>query len=60
VIFLGYLRQLNQIDASFKHAYMEDPNFSNAQMQETVSQIEAAIDHTLTVAKQHLREKVSP
>jgi HEAT repeat protein len=56
VIFLGYLRQLNQIDATFKHAYMEDPEFGSKQLQETVSQIEDAVNHTLDVTKQHLRQ----
>jgi HEAT repeat protein len=55
VIFLGYLRQLNEIDATFKHAYLENPEFSTAQMRETVEQIEEAVDKTLAMARQHLR-----
>jgi HEAT repeat protein len=57
VIFLGFLRQLNQIDATFKHGYMEDPEFGTKQMQETVSEIENAINHTLEVTKGHMKQK---
>ncbi len=55
VMFLGFLRQLNEIDATFKYAYLEDPEFSTAQMSETVAQIEGAVDKTLAMAMQHLR-----
>ena len=54
VIFLGYLRQLNEIDATFKHAYLENPDFSSSQMQETVQQINQTVEQTLNMALKHL------
>jgi hypothetical protein len=55
VLFLGFLRQLNQIDATFKHGYLESRTFSSADMQTTVSAIQHAVDGTLELAAQHLR-----
>jgi HEAT repeat protein len=54
VIFLGYLRQVNQIDATFKHAYMERSDFGLEQMQHTVKQLEQAVRTTLTETQTHL------
>lgn len=55
VIFLGFLRQLNEIDATFKHAYIESHAFGADDMRATVSQIENAVERTLTMAARHLR-----
>jgi hypothetical protein len=55
VIFLGFLRQLNEIDATFKHAYIESHAFGADDMRATVSQIENAVEQTLTMAARHLR-----
>jgi hypothetical protein len=55
VIFLGFLRQLNEIDATFKHAYIESPTFGVEDMQATVKQIEHAVGQALTMASRHLR-----
>lgn len=54
VIFLGYLRQLNEIDATFKHAFIEDDKFGPDHMQRTVEQIEKAMFRTLNMAARHL------
>lgn len=48
VVFLGFLRQLNVIDATFKKAYLENHEFGLEQMQMTVTQIENSV--TLTLA----------
>jgi HEAT repeat protein len=55
VLFLGYLRQLNQIDATFKHSYIESRDFSVRDMQATVNGIQRAVDRTLAMAAVHLR-----
>jgi HEAT repeat protein len=55
VIFLGFLRQLNEIDATFKHAYIESPAFGTEDMRATVHQIDGAVERTLTMAARHLR-----
>jgi hypothetical protein len=54
VIFLGYLRQLNEIDATFKHAYLERQDFGTDQMNETVTQICKTINQTLVFASNYL------
>ena len=32
MVFLGFLRRLNEIDATFKHAYLESEEFGTADM----------------------------
>jgi HEAT repeat protein len=54
VIFLGYLRQLNQIDATFKHAYIENFEFGLDDMKSTVQQIDRTLDRTLAMTAAHL------
>ena len=54
VIFLGFLRQLNEIDATFKHAYIESHTFGTADMRATVKQIDRSVEQTLTFAARHL------
>ncbi|MCX6673105.1 MAG: HEAT repeat domain-containing protein [Methanothrix sp.] len=58
VIFLGFLRQLNEIDATFKHAYLESQNFGIAQMNETVTQIQVTMNKTLILASDYLAAPV--
>ncbi len=63
VVFLGFLRCMNQIDATFKHMYLEAPNFTIADMDSTVSRIRECVAHTLTSMGRHLdiaREKQEP
>jgi HEAT repeat protein len=55
VIFLGFLRQLNEIDATFKHGYIESHTFGTDDMRATVKQINNAVEQTLTMAARHLR-----
>lgn len=57
VIFLGFLRQLNEIDATFKHAYLENRDFGTNQMHETVKQIDDTVAQTLKKAYQYLRQQ---
>jgi HEAT repeat protein len=54
IIFLGFLRQLNEIDATFKHAYLESQDFGTTQMNETVNQIYRAMNQTLILAANYL------
>jgi hypothetical protein len=54
VLFLGFLRQLNQIDATFKHAYIEGRDFGAEDMQKTVGRIERTVGQTLMLTSNHL------
>ena len=54
VIFLGFLRQLNEIDATFKHAYIEKQSFGKEEMLLAVEQIKLAIEQTLNMTARHL------
>ena len=53
-IYLGYLRMLNEIDATFKHAYVENPNFGPSEMMQTVGRIETALQTTLKHTAKYL------
>ena len=54
VIFQGYLRELHQIDATFKHMYIEDRDFGTGEMSKTVAEIESSAETTLALVKKHL------
>ncbi len=58
VIFLGFLRQINEIDATFKHAYLER-DFGTTQMGETIKQIENTVAHTLNKLHDHILQQKS-
>src|SRR6185295_9722753 len=51
VIFRGYIRQLNQIDATFKHMFLGGNSFGTSQMKETVEQIQSTVKSTLDLVK---------
>ena len=55
VIFLGFLRRLNEIDATFKHSYLESHSFGTDDMEKTVEQIDKAVTQALNMATRHLR-----
>jgi hypothetical protein len=55
VIFLGFLRRLNEIDATFKYAYIESRSFGTEDMDQTVKQIDGAVIQTLKMAEKYLR-----
>jgi HEAT repeat protein len=61
VIFLGFLRRLNEIDATFKHAYIEsygiqaDQDAVRTTMTATVGEIKKTMTETLEMASAHLR-----
>ncbi len=55
MLFLGFLRQLNQIDATFKHAYIEKRDFDSRDMDITVRSIQCAVERALNMAAVHLR-----
>jgi HEAT repeat protein len=55
VLFLGFLRQLNEIDATFKHAYIEGGDFGVKDMKETVGRIDATVASTLGMTTEYLR-----
>ena len=54
VLFLGFLRQLNEIDATFKHAYIEGREFGGDDMRLTVERIEETVGRTLDLTSAHL------
>jgi hypothetical protein len=56
VIFLGFLRRLNQVDATFKYSYLESRSFGTEDMNKTVKQIDDAVTQTLELAELHLRK----
>ncbi len=55
VIFLGFLRRLNEIDATFKYTYIESRSFGTGDMDQTVKQIDEAVIQTLKMAEKYLR-----
>lgn len=55
VIFLGYVRQINQIDATFKQLYLAVGGFSITQLKDTVQQIQCSVSKTMEEVKAHLR-----
>lgn len=57
VIFLGFLRRLNQIDATFKHAFIESLSFGIHDMDQTLKQIDGAVAQTLKMADEYLRSQ---
>jgi HEAT repeat protein len=54
VIFLGYMRQINQTDATFKQLFLVSSGFGVAQMRETVTQIQESVTKTMDQVKAHL------
>jgi HEAT repeat protein len=58
VIFLGFLRQLNEVDATFKHAYIESRFFGMEDMKKTRDAIEATVSRTLEMTERHLRKPI--
>lgn len=57
VIFLGFLRRVNQIDATFKHAFIESLSFGTHDMDQTLKQIDDAVVQTLKMADEYLRSQ---
>jgi hypothetical protein len=57
VVFLGYVRQINQIDATFKHMFLETRDFGTTQMQATVSEIQSSVSKILEEIQKHIAEK---
>jgi hypothetical protein len=57
VVFLGYVRQINQIDATFKHMFLDPKDFGTEQMKATVAEIQAAVKESLEQIKKHLDGK---
>jgi HEAT repeat protein len=55
VLFLGFLRQVNQIDATFKHAYMENADFGAKAMRQTLGELEHAVATTLDQTARYLQ-----
>ena len=59
IIFLSFLRQLNEIDATFKHAYLESKSFGTSEMSETVGKIQSTMHHSLRMAAGYLGNSVN-
>ena len=53
-IYLGFLRMLNIIDATFKHDFVEDPSFGAENMRETVTRINESLKKVLDLTATHL------
>ena len=50
VNFFGFLRKLNEIDATFKYLYLEDTDFNTEGMRETLQEIQRAVSESLQLA----------
>lgn len=57
VIFLGYIRQLNQIDATFKQLFLSTMSFGIDQMGKTVGEIRTTVDRTMAEIQENLFTK---
>ncbi|MGB8982748.1 MAG: hypothetical protein WCC12_12800 [Anaerolineales bacterium] len=57
VVFLGYVRQVNQIDATFKHMFLGARDFGTTQMQSTVAEIQSAVKEALGEIEKHIQNK---
>jgi HEAT repeat protein len=54
VVFLGYVRQINQIDATFKQMFLASAGFGVDQMKQTVEQIQGSVKQTMDEVKAYL------
>jgi hypothetical protein len=57
IIFLGYVRQINQIDATFKHMFLDARDFGTKQMQQTVAEIQTSVKEILEQIQKHILNK---
>lgn len=57
VIFLGYVRQINQIDATFKHMFLDAKDFGPMQMKATVEEIQDSMAKSLQQIASHIQGK---
>ena len=54
VVFLGYVRQINQTDATFKQLFLASAGFGVDQMKQTVEQIQDSVSKTMEEIKAYL------
>jgi len=57
IVFLGYMRQINQIDATFKQLFLNKKGFNTAQMEITVKQIQNSVEQTLKKVKVYMPDQ---
>ena len=57
VVFLGYVRQINQIDATFKHMFLDARDFGTEQMKSTVAEIQSSVREILEEIQKHIQSK---
>ncbi len=57
VVFLGYVRQINQIDATFKHMFLDARDFGTQQMKTTVAEIQSTVTAILEEIQKHIQNK---
>lgn len=57
VVFLGFVRQINQIDATFKHMFLEAHDFGTTHMQATVAEMKTTVNKVLEEIKQYVENK---
>lgn len=56
VVFLAYVRQINQIDATFKHMFLESRDFGTTQMQATVAETQSSVSKILEEIQKHIEK----
>jgi len=54
VVFLGFVRQINQIDATFKQMFLALRGFGVEQMRQTVEQIQDSVKKTMEEVKAYM------
>jgi HEAT repeat protein len=54
VIFLGFVRQINQIDATFKQLFLEPQGLQIDKMTKTVKQIQETVNQTMNEIEENL------
>lgn len=54
VVLIGYIRQINQIDASFKQFFLSVRGFGTVEMKQIVEQIQDAVKETMEGVKAHI------
>jgi CHASE3 domain sensor protein len=57
VVFQGFVRQINQVDATFKRRFLDPASFAADEMTRTVDRIQQAVSETLTEIERHLPEE---
>jgi HEAT repeat protein len=57
VVFQGFVRQINQVDATFKRRFLDPASFGADEMTKTVDRIQQTVAETLNEIERHLPEQ---